>query len=1044
MSSPHSPQFPGRPFRLVRPEFCVAGLLTSLAGIAHADPLTISSATTSPVTTAAASNASAGDITIGSAGSVIVSDAGPAVTVNSSNGLDNSGTIESSADSDATAVLVDGSGGIATTIVNDGTIGITGSNGAGNYGIRIVGDSVSGSISSGSSSLISVVGESSFGVSIEAPFTGDVALTSVSVSGADSTAISITAPLTGDLSLAGTNYAYGADATGLFVGVSLDGAIVNNGTMTAGQPATTTTDSDGDTVSAAAAAGIAAVHIAADVSGGLLNNRYYVDSDGAVVADDDATSSDTLVTGAITGIDGTTALLVAPSTGGGDIVVGTVGTIGTDDGYGIVNRGTISSAGTVAGFSATAILIAGDGTTGAQTTVEQGFINQANGSISASVISTSSASTTATAIEIGANATVPTIVNQGTIGASTSVATVTDSAISRGIVIDAGAQVGSIVNSGTIGATSSNISGGTATAILDLSGTLTSIDNSGTLFASGATKTAIDLTAGSQTVSVSNSGTITGDILFGSGDSTYQSASGTLSGSLAFGSGDNLLSLSGTTAFTNAITLADGGSLAVDLADSSSLNLNNSPLQLSSLTASGQSEIIVPISSATAGISVTGGASFTDSSSISLVVTEQPGTDPITVLRAGGGVTTDHLSTLISASAVPYLYTLTDYGIDGDALTVTLHQKTGTEAGFTPGMAALFDQSMIAFGNGTTFQAIANLSDKASLFSAYRQITPPGYGTLPIRLAQSLHAAGTGIVRGRLDALAASPPGTDPDSGRLMPWVQESANLLRKGDAGDDPGFSSDNFGISFGADYPLSTSLAIGGAATFQWDDVHIDGMTSVSNKPFSVTSKMVDLYAGWHRGPFFVQLVGGYGWSRYNFQRQIDIASVSVAQSARWTGSQISGDIIAGLRLKTGRFTIEPSDSLSYVRLRQKGYTTSGGGDLDLAVDGKSDKALLNTARLSVGYNLPLGEESSIGLALRGGYATQLSTDVTPLTASFLAGGSSFDLTSAGLHGNSVQAGAGLSFQTTGLLVGLNGDRREEGRYSDTSFTLTARIAF
>jgi len=1044
MSSPHFVRSLAWPLRHARKELFAAGLLTSLTGIAQADSLTISSAQTTAVTTATASNASAGDITVDSDGSVIVTDVGPAVTIDSSNTLTNGGVIQSSADSDATALLVDGTGGITTTIVNNGTIGITGDNGTGNYGIRIVNGAVTGSISSSSSSLISVVGASSFGVSLEAPFTGNIALTGVSVSGADSTAISITAPLTGNLSLAGANYAYGADATGLLVAAPIDGAIVNTGSVTAGQPATTTTDSDGDSVAVAAAPGIAAVHIAADVTGGLLNDRYYVDSDGAVVADADATSSDTLVTGSIVGIDGTTALLVAPlSDGTADIVLSAVGTVGTDDGYGIVNRGTITSAGTVAGFSATAIEIAGNVDTGATVVVEQGIINLENGKISATATGDTDAAV-ATAMEIGAGASVPTIVNQGAIGATTTLVASTDTGSSRGIVIDAGAEVTSILNSGTIGVTTTGGSGGAATAIIDAAGTVTSIVNSGTIFASGTTETAIDLSAGSQAVTVANSGSITGDILFGSGDSTYSSASGTLSGALSFGSGENLLSLSGTTALTSTLSLASGGSLAVELGDSSSITFGTSVPELSSLTASGQSALVIPISSATAGISVSGAASFTDQSSISLVITEQPGSDAITVLRAAGGITTDHLSTLIGTSSIPYLYTLSDYGITGNDLTVTLHQKTGAEAGFSSGMAALFDQSMVAFGNGTTFQSIANLSDQASLFSVYRQITPPSYGSLPIRLAQSLHAAGSGAVRGRLDALAASPPGADPDSGRMMPWVQESANLLRKADAADDPGFSSDNYALSFGADYSLSSSLAIGGSATFQWDDVKIDGMTSVSNKPFSVSSKMVDFYAGWRGGPFFVQLVGGYGWSRYNFQRQIDFADVSVAQSARWTGTQISGDLVGGLRLHAGRFTIEPSNSLSYVRLKQKGYTTTGGGDLDLAVDGRSDKALLNTARLSLGYNVPTGDESSIGFVLRGGYATQLSKDVSSLTARFLAGGSSFDMASAGLRGSSVQAGAGLSYQTAGFYVGLAGDRREEKDYSDTAFTLTARVAF
>ena len=130
--------------RLDRRRSTGIGLAALAAGLsttsAQADPLSVSTARTTAVATATAANDSAGDVSVTSAGSIIVEDEGPALLVNSDNDVTNEGTIGSSASTGATALRVDASGGRSATITNDGTISVTGSEGSGNYGIRIVGD----------------------------------------------------------------------------------------------------------------------------------------------------------------------------------------------------------------------------------------------------------------------------------------------------------------------------------------------------------------------------------------------------------------------------------------------------------------------------------------------------------------------------------------------------------------------------------------------------------------------------------------------------------------------------------------------------------------------------------------------------------------------------------------------------------------------------------------------------------------------------------------------------------------------------------------
>lgn len=1043
---------PSSTFRL-----CRSGLLGSISPLvamlaiapAQADPLTVSNAQTTPAATATASNGTPGDITVNSGGSIIVSDVGPAVTVNSNNNLTNNGTIQSSAMSGATAVLVNSSSTpLTTTINNTSVIGVSGAGGSGNYGIRIVGQGVTGSIVSGSSSSLSVLGDNSYGLSVEAPFTGNIAVNSFSVSGTNSIGVSVTAPVTGKLTITGTNGSSGANGTGVLVAAPISGTFDQQGSITGGQASQTVTNADGSTTTVPAAPGIAGVHIAASLGGGFVNDRFFVDSKGNVVADSAATSTDTLIKGTISETVGTPGVLISPlAANGSDVVLSPVGAVGSAEGYGFVNKGTIASSSTDSGLSATGIRIAGASANGltSNVIVDQGLVNTSTGAVAVTADEG-----TATGLSIGANTSVPTIVNQGSIDANGSITGAGATASAYAIDIGAGAQVGSIDNSGTIGAqVSSSGFGGPATGIRDQSGSLASITNSGTITATaatGAAARAIDLSAGTAPQTITNSGSITGDILFGSGNGTYASNSGTLNGTLAFGAGSNLLSLDGTTAFASPVTVG-GGTLAVNLAGTSSLNLGNTPPVLSSLSATGQSQLAVPVVATGPGLTVTGQASFVDQSHIKLAITQQVGTAPITVLSAGGGITTDHFSTLISGTSTPFLYTLDNYAINGNALEVTLHRKSGLEAGFAPGVAPLFDQSLVAFGNGPTFQAIANLPDQKSLLGAYRQIEPPGFGSMPIRLAQDLQSAGAGVVRGRLDALAAAPPGasgTVDDPARLSPWIEENVSLLRHSDSVADPGFKSNTFDISVGADYALARNLAVGVAGTFAWNDVHLAGMTSLDGHPFSVNSLMADVYGGWNSGPFFVQLVGSFAHNRYNFHRQISIGSISATQVARWNGYQISGDIVGGMRFRFGRWTITPSDAFSYVRLHQSGYQTTGGGDIDLIVQGKNDTATLNTARLGLGYRLPLSEDTALDMAIRAGYIVHLDKHVNPLTAQFTAGGSPFEMSTVAYRGNAFQEGGSVVYEMPGFYLGVTADRSQEKQFNDTSMAVTLRTAF
>lgn len=1015
----------------------------AIATGAQADPLTISNTHNEPVATATASNGSPGDVTIKSGGSVQVGS-GTAVTINSNNTVDNSGTIQaggSNTTTNSTAVLIDGAHPITMTLDNQNSITVTGdSTSSGNYGIRLMNGPVSGTIASTSAGSVTVAGTNSFGVSIESPFTGPITLNGVTVTGDNSTAISLSAPITGSVTLTGVNGASVAGGTGFISTGAISGSLVNDGALSAG--VTQSSNSGSNTVTPAAA-GVAAMWIGSNVGGGFLNDRFYTDGSGNRVPDASATSSDTLTTGTLTGITGTTALVIQPTAANPqNIELKPYGS--GDDDFGVVNRGTITTSATDANSSATAVSISGAtiNATNYTATIDNGLVSQANGSITASANGGN-----ATGIYVGTLATVPVIRNEGTISATTSLGGGT-SANAYGIRVDVGGHVPSVVNSGTITATT--IGQGTAAyGILDSSGTLTSVNNSGTITAAasgnGSVSRAIDLSAGSGAETVANSGTITGDIALGNGDDSYSANSGTLNGTLAYGSGSNTLSLAGASTVTS-LAQANGGALAVALGDTSLLRLDQS-VALSSLAASGQSTLVIPVTSGNTPLTITGAAAFTGQSKVAIDLTTQDFSPTLTVLTANGGLTTDHAATLLDATSVPFVYSLTGDTVTADSIEISLARRTGAEAGFAPGLAPLYDQSFAAFGNGAAFQAIANLPDQKSVFEAYRQLEPGNYGSGILRIAQSTESAAATQVQARGDALLWAPPKAgDANTGwPLGIWTQETNQILHKSDSQTDPGFHGTVWGFTLGADHSIGRDFYAGLAASFEWGQLNFAGVRTNASNALRQNGQQISFYGGGHHGPLFAQFAVSGGLDHYNSNRAITIGDLTASKLAKWNGSQLAAQVTIGARFRLGRSWIEPSDTFSYLRLDQKAYVEQGGGVLDLAVDSQHLKGDTNAAKLATGYGLPMGE-GLLSLELRGSYISQLDHKLAALDVRYVSGGDPFALNPSRLPNHEIQEALGLGYSSrdSSWHFALDGDHEQIQGYSDTGAAVTARVNF
>ena len=456
---------------------------------AHAE-IVISNARTTPIQTSNATGTAADDIRIASGGSIALTS-GAAVTVNSNNSIDldsgSSITMDKS-DDGSTAVLVNGGNTGSVTIggtitVNDkqtsddikdtdgdGDLDGPFATGTDRAGVRIVGTSpFNGNVLIESTGSTTVEGNNSYGLALETGLNGNLqSFGTVRVTGTDSTAIRTTGPVSGNVDISGAVSSIGQNSKGVSIEGDVGGAVrlystvVSTGyrytTPPNERPATGKYD-DASTIfldeldEDDLLQGGPAVSIAASVAGGVLLDSTLSyssagiegddDGDGVKIGDedddgdgiknrDDADRDGNGVpdasqsTASITSIGGAPALQIGSTSQA--VNIGVVGT--GDAAYGLINRGSITGAGTYAGVASRGVQIGVDG--GQAVTIAGGVRNEGT-------IASSASSADTTAIWIGAGASTPALVNSGTIQA---VASGAQTQTSTGVQIASGANVG--------------------------------------------------------------------------------------------------------------------------------------------------------------------------------------------------------------------------------------------------------------------------------------------------------------------------------------------------------------------------------------------------------------------------------------------------------------------------------------------------------------------------------------------------------------------------------------------------------------------------
>lgn len=980
-------------------------LLAGVSVPALADDLTISSEVKSPVFTATAANNSPGDISIETGASVNVAVQGAAVTLNSNNTIDNIGVIQNTfSGNGAIGVhIIGGTTGTFTSEAGSTTeISAGGGSGTKNFGLVLDGASAfNGNISLGAGSNLVAIGDNSIGIAIQAPLNGSLSNGAISsLVGQNITGMLITAPISGSLTTSGAITVVGVAAPSNQVLNPLSGS---------------------------------AVAIGSSISGGILNAGPTGTGDSTPISALTATS--TVAVYAIQpSIAGTNAANI--------IIGGSSDTVNPN--FSFLNRGSITNTADQPGVSTIGVQIGETGTAANTVTLTGGIYN--NGTISAAAESdniiaskVSPANTNATALIIGNGAainssgtTAQALLNNGSISSSVignlQIVSQNNSIqmVSTALLIQPGGSLPSLATAGTISATAgtSNVylNNLTAYAIRDLSGTLTTITNTGAISAiatplnnNAQQTTAIEISHTSANETITTSGPITGDILFGSAG---------MNGSVA----GNQLVIEGTTttgsiaSVAGSIVPAAGGTIDVQVSRGGTggvLNTANARLTTLGVGEAGTVELALNQSSAsTPVISATGPVKFGFGSAVTLVPTSfLPNSGTYTLIHSNTSLTFSDFSAA-TAQPIPFLFN-GSIAQNGNDLVITLQRKTAAELGLTGNSVALYEplaQSALTDNPfGAALLSLTNAEDVQAAINANVPDVGGGVRALAVAMTDSV----TGVVgaRERNLVLAAA---NQQDEFRF--WAQEVYDGVSAGTTATTSGFSGQGQGVALGIEFGALPDIRYGLAFTF---------FASSESEAHPADDKtdgdwhLLSFYAGWRPGNFFITPELNIGQADYTSRRSIPIGGVLTrTANANWIGYLGSAAVTAGYVLPMGVFQLIPELSVDGLYLHQNIINEKNAGAADLNIDAQNQQSLRGFAGfLTQGAFAWAGGTVQPQLLL--GWSYDFLNKPQVVNAFFRqAPTATFQLTGPDFGANRFIGGVGLNYAVGAWSAGINYD--------------------
>ncbi len=1045
-------------------------IFAGLMALPAAADTTISSATT-----AAVSTSTAGNLTVDAAGSITLTS-GTAITVDSDNTVTLNGSIAMTASADnSTGVLI--SGGRTSGLTLNGTIAVTDNytatdtsspvdgivdypfaTGTGRYGVHSVGTTpFIGDVSLGTTSVIGVEGDNSYGIRFENRINGKFSqLGTVGLFGDNSTVISLENGATGNVYLSGTINYTGKNTRGVNLNGNFDGNIEIDGTFTGSGYATIapSTYLTADQIKALPAndllQGGALVTISGNVAKGVLINAVPTtdSTNTSTDQDGDGLTDANQKTASLAQYGSAPALLIGSATQGitlGGLEYNSSAVNAPTVNYGLLVRGAIGANGVYANVGSTAIQLGGLGQS----------VTIANGVGIRGAVSAQSLGADSTAIQVNSGVSTPRLDIAGTVASNVTTSADYKTGAAYGLDIKAGASLPILSVTGSLSATGAG-STSASTALRDQSNTLATIDISGaghiasTRVASDddgdgiadaitnvpiAIDTRTNSTALTLTITDSTPDDdtdvapgITGNIALGTGNDAIIVNGGAIIGNIDFGTGANSFKLDKKGTYLGRLTSA--GTIAFDLADGTAALTTGTSVNASSFHVGATSALGIVVDTAnpsTPVFTVAGPATFDNGAKLNIQTNNIVLSPQSFTLLTATSVNLGSLVTDLEGTA-PYIYHAdlsTNAG--NTALLANFRLKTQAEGGYTANQFAALVPILTAIGgDSSAVTAFMSKTTKDTFDPLFNQYLPDYSGENLLTLSQ-----GNEALNQSLSALTLVP---DNNGGQY--WLQEYGfQTTRK--AGDTAGFKATTFSFAGGRETRLNDTNMAG---------VYVNLTSSSPLDTYAVAKESLvnsDLTVGgyWrvNTGAFKGWAHAGVGFAQFESTRQLLDANVAHVAQTKWNGYTYSAGLGASYAMRTGFLDITPQILVDYYNLNEGKHTETGGTDFfDLTVAERNSNMLSSQALINVAYN-----QWFVKPELWVGWRQNVSAEIGDTVTNF-TGGTPFTLTGGDVTGGGMVAGFRLSADNQWSFFSFEGNYRKLDAYTDYSLALRTRFQF
>ena len=206
-------------------------------------------------------------------------------------------------------------------------------------------------------------------------------------------------------------------------------------------------------------------------------------------------------------------------------------------------------------------------------------------------------------------------------------------------------------------------------------------------------------------------------------------------------------------------------------------------------------------------------------------------------------------------------------------------------------------------------------------------------------------------------------------------WLRVRGSWLTRDASGDDPGFDLDAVTTSIGGQARVGDGLFLGGA--FGWESSRL-------NDDANATSVDGDSYLGAvslkrETGPWMLTGAVDLGWGDYDSTRDIAIGATSRTANGSPDAFTAGAHLRAAYQIPRGDWYLEPAVDVDLVYVNLGGYTESGAGDLDLAVDSADTVVLAGTPWLKLGRRVDLTGGGTLDAFVSGGVSLSTGEDFT-----------------------------------------------------------------